>query len=74
MNMRSKLTARQLQVLTLASQGHSHQMIADDLGISLQTVKNHLTEIHERMEANNTVHAVVMAMEKGLIKCALNSC
>ena len=55
------LTARQLAVLRLLATGATNKMIAQDLGISPATVKNHLDSIFEKMGAANRVQAVVMA-------------
>ncbi|MCD6033409.1 MAG: transcriptional regulator, LuxR family [Thermomicrobiales bacterium] len=42
---RAGLTSREMDVLQLVAQGHSNQMIADALFISVPTVKRHLTNI-----------------------------
>lgn len=38
----TRLTLKQLQILSLKSMGMEQQEIADSLGVTLQTIKNHL--------------------------------
>jgi two-component system, NarL family, nitrate/nitrite response regulator NarL len=55
------LTARQLAVLQLLATGATNKVIAQNLGISPATVKNHLDAIFEKMGATNRLQAVMMA-------------
>jgi len=55
------LTARQAAVLRLLATGASNKEIAQNLGISPATVKNHLDAIFEKMGASNRLQAVMMA-------------
>ncbi|MFO8102340.1 MAG: LuxR C-terminal-related transcriptional regulator, partial [Dehalococcoidia bacterium] len=50
--------------------GTTNKEIADALFISENTVKGHLSRILEKMNVRNRQQAVVMAMEKGIIKKA----
>jgi DNA-binding NarL/FixJ family response regulator len=43
------LSARELEVLTLAAQGHDNASIADDLTLSVRTVERHLQNIYEKL-------------------------
>ena len=61
-------TARQRQILQVAASGACNKQIARLLGVSEQTVKNHMIEIFGRLEARNRTHAVVLAWQKGWIK------
>lgn len=54
------LTTRQLSVLQMLATGATNKVIAQHLGISPATVKNHLDAIFEKMGATNRVQAVVM--------------
>ncbi len=58
------LTARQLSVLQLLATGATNKVIAQQLGISPATVKNHLDSIFEKMGATNRLQAVMMASAK----------
>jgi DNA-binding NarL/FixJ family response regulator len=62
------LTARELEVLALVAQGKGNKEIAITLGISKQTVKNHLTEIMERLNAADRAECVAIALRQGLIE------
>ncbi len=59
----SKLTPRQFDVLRCVARGLSNQAIAEELGVSLNSVVNHLTAIYAALEipdeANPRVHAVL---------------
>lgn len=55
------LTTRQWSVLQLLATGATNKVIAQNLGISPATVKNHLDAIFEKMGATNRLQAVMMA-------------
>ena len=57
----SALTARQRDIVKLAARGASNKEIAEALGITPHTVRNHLTQIFERLGARNRAQAVSMA-------------
>ena len=59
------LTGREREVLSLVAEGNSNRLIADDLGISERTVKNHLTYIMTKLRASDRTHAVVTAVRLG---------
>src|SRR3990172_10851950 len=61
------LSARELEVLRYVAEGNSNKKIARILLISEQTVKNHLTSIMEKLQANDRTHAVVQALRQGWI-------
>ena len=55
------LTPRQLAVLQLLATGESNKVIAQTLGVSPATVKNHLDAIFEKMGVTNRLQAVMLA-------------
>jgi LuxR family transcriptional regulator, maltose regulon positive regulatory protein len=61
------LTARETQVLELLAAGSPNQRIADDLVISLDTVKKHVTHVLGKLGAANRTEAVTLARQLGLI-------
>ncbi len=61
------LTARELDVLDLLSQGLSNKAIAIRLGISDQTVKFHVATICGKLGAANRTEAARTALRQGLI-------
>lgn len=62
------LTDRQRQILRLVAEGNSNKEIANQLSISLQTVKNQLLIIFAQLGASNRTQAVVIAVQRGLIE------
>lgn len=62
------LSPRQTQILNQIAKGHPNKWIARSLGISEQTVKNHVTSIMDKLDANDRTHAVVLAMLNGWLK------
>ena len=62
------LSPREVQTLNCIAQGNSNKGIGRILGISEQTVKNHVSSILRKLVANDRTHAVVIALRQGLIK------
>ncbi|MGZ3872498.1 MAG: response regulator [Mucilaginibacter sp.] len=52
------LTERELEVLSLLSKGLLYKEIADQLNITLNTVKNHCKNIYKRLHVQNRVEAL----------------
>ena len=63
----SPLTPREIEILQYIAQGYLNKQIAAELGISEQTIKNHVTSILRKLNANARTEAVVVAIKKGLI-------
>jgi len=61
------LTARELQVLHLLAAGAPNQRIADDLVVTLATIKKHITHVLGKLGAANRTEAVTRARQLGLI-------
>jgi LuxR family transcriptional regulator, maltose regulon positive regulatory protein len=61
------LTAREMQVLELLAAGSPNQRIADDLVVTLDTVKKHVTHVLGKLAAANRTEAVARARQLGLI-------
>jgi DNA-binding NarL/FixJ family response regulator len=51
----------------LAAQGLDGAEIGEHLSLSSSTVRQHLCKIHQRLNARNTTHAVVIALQNNLI-------
>ncbi len=62
-----KLSDREMDTLKLLSEDLSNQEIANQLYISITTVKTHVRNILLKLEARNRSEAVVKAKEKGII-------
>ncbi len=61
------LSPREINVLGVVAQGNSNKEVATLLGISDQTVKNHITSIMRKLAVNDRTHAVVYALRHGWI-------
>jgi len=59
------LSPREREILRHIAEGNSNKRIAYALGIGEQTIKNHITSIMRKLNANDRTHAVVLAMRKG---------
>ena len=64
----SCLTDRQLQLLELATRGFTNQEIADQLRVSLITVKKQFSDIFMRLNVSNRSEAIGLALQRQLIK------
>jgi DNA-binding NarL/FixJ family response regulator len=65
--LRRKLTRRQLEVLRGAAEGHSTARIAENLGIAVNTVRNHQHNILRAFGARHLAAAVALAIRQDLI-------
>ena len=61
------LSPREHEVLALLSQGLHNGAIAEQLVISIDTVKTHVKNLLLKLGANGRTHAAVMALELGLV-------
>lgn len=67
-NAADQLTERELDVLRLIAQGATNDDIAEQLVISLGTVKAHTNHIFGKLQARNRTEAVARARQAGLIE------
>jgi LuxR family maltose regulon positive regulatory protein len=63
----ASITAREQALLRLVAQGLSNWEIAQELTISINTVKSHLRRIYRKLEVNNRAQAVMIAQELNLL-------
>ena len=61
------LTNRELQVLRHVALGLSNREIGRSLGISIETVKEHVQNILRKIDASDRTQAAVWAIKKGLV-------
>ena len=61
------LTARERDILGLLAKGYENQRIADELFISLKTVKTHVSNILSKLEVSDRTQAVVYAFQHHLV-------
>jgi len=63
----SPLSKRELEIIKAIAQGYSNKEIAHLLNIQEQTVKNHVSSVLRKLDANDRAHAAVMALRNGWI-------
>ena len=63
----SPLTPRETEILQYMAKGFLNKQIAQSLSISEQTIKNHITSILRKLDANARTQAVITAIKRGLI-------
>ncbi len=61
------LTQREMEILNLLVDGIVNQAIADKLFISIQTVRNHIRHIYDKLQVHSKSQAVVKAIRTGLV-------
>jgi pimeloyl-ACP methyl ester carboxylesterase/DNA-binding CsgD family transcriptional regulator len=66
-----ELTPRELDVLTLLAQGVSNEAIAQQLVVTPKTVRNYVSRIYSKLDADSRAQAIVLAREAGLRNDAL---
>ena len=64
----SPLTPRETEILNYVAKGYLNKQIAGMLDISEQTIKNHVTSILRKLDANARTQAVITAVRRGIIK------
>ena len=62
-----KLTSRQEEVLRLMALGKTNSEIAQELYITIHTVKAHICSIYALLKTSSRVQTVVVALQYGLI-------
>lgn len=61
------LTEREIEVLHLLAQGASNPQIAEELVITVNTVKSHISHILTKLQLENRTQAAAYAVQKGII-------
>jgi DNA-binding NarL/FixJ family response regulator len=60
------LTERELEILELIARGNANATIAERFGLSLKTVRNHVSSILNKLQVVDRATAIVRAREAGL--------
>jgi DNA-binding NarL/FixJ family response regulator len=61
-----ELTEREREILTFIAQGKSNAVIAEQLMISLKTVRNHVSNIYNKLQVADRAQAAIRARDAGL--------
>ena len=67
-NLFTELTEREVEVLTLIARGLPNQKIAEDLVISIGTVKGHVSNILSKLHLADRTQAAVFAWQEGIVR------
>lgn len=62
-----ELTEREIEILRLLASGHRPVQIADELFLSVKTVKNHLTSVYSKLAVETAAQAVGEAFRRQLV-------
>jgi DNA-binding NarL/FixJ family response regulator len=68
-NHKLNLTEREQEVLHWLVQGVSNEEIANNLYVTVATVKAHLTAIFNKLGVNSRTQAIIKALKLGLVNC-----
>ncbi|HEY0334060.1 MAG TPA: response regulator transcription factor [Stenotrophomonas sp.] len=63
-----ELTSREVTILAALARGWENKRIASEMGISVETVKSHLTRVFEKIAAGNRTEAIHIALRRGLVR------
>lgn len=66
-NQNETLTNREMDVLILLSKGYTNKQISDELFVSLNTTKTHLSNIYSKLGTQNRVQTVKTAQSLNII-------
>jgi DNA-binding NarL/FixJ family response regulator len=66
------LTEREVDVLRLLGNGDSNKIIAETLGITLDTTKKHVRNIIDKLQARSRTHAAIIAAQAGIVGNPIN--
>jgi DNA-binding NarL/FixJ family response regulator len=66
-SVRSSLTPRELEILTLMARGRDNRAIAAELTVGYTTVRSHVQNIIEKLGARSRLEAVARATDLGII-------
>lgn len=61
------LTSREKEILKMIANGKNNKYIADELCLSIYTVKNHVSSIIGKLAVDDRTQAAILALKKGLI-------
>jgi DNA-binding NarL/FixJ family response regulator len=64
-NSSGPLSLREMEVLNYAALGKSNKQIAEIIGLSESTIKNHFSSTLKKLHANDRTHAVTLALCNG---------
>jgi DNA-binding NarL/FixJ family response regulator len=67
------LTERERELLVLLAQGKSNTAIAEELHLSIKTIRNYLQHIFTKLDSHSKIEAVTTAVREGIIEFPFGS-
>lgn len=67
------LTEREEEVLRTVAKGHTNEEIAEQLHVSLSTVKSHVANLMSKLQVRNRVELAIWAYESGRVQAGLGA-
>lgn len=61
------ISDREADVLALVRQGKANKVIARELGVSVHTIKSHVSSIMRKLGASNRTEVAVKAISLGIV-------
>ena len=62
------ITKRELEALALIGMGLKNNEVAEKMGVSVNTVRNHIWNVMQKLGASSRAHAIVLAVQNGIIE------
>jgi DNA-binding NarL/FixJ family response regulator len=62
-----KLSERENDILKGLVKGYSYKLIADELFISIDTVRTHIRHVYDKLQVNSKSEAILKALREGLV-------
>ena len=62
-----RLSPRELDVLRCLCEGRSYKQVADDLGVSIDTVRTHIRRLYRSLRVHSVSEAVSRALREKLV-------
>jgi DNA-binding NarL/FixJ family response regulator len=63
----ASITPRELAIARLVGEGRSNKEIAEELGLSVGTVKNHISGIMDKLELRDRTQLAIYAIRHGIV-------
>jgi len=63
----SRLTPRELEILTLITQGLTNGEIGEELGLSINSIKTYIRQAYRKIDVERRTQAVAWGMANGLL-------
>jgi len=65
---RNRLSNREMEVVRCVAMGMRNKEVADKLGVSEATVKNHLTSVYAKLGVSDRLELILYAIHHGLVR------